>query len=99
MNRPDLTGLRDMIFSLLDTDTLVVIQTRAGAASPVALGIDESRFAEVAGTLAGDDTIFVAPSKGTSPLKLKRMLEGAYGLSTRPTHATPSKQTKSKSRD
>ncbi len=76
----DLSSFREMIVSILEADSLIVIRTRTGTASHVALGIDESHFPEVAGTIAGDDTIFVAPSKGISPLKLKRTLELSYGL-------------------
>jgi transcriptional regulator of arginine metabolism len=98
-SRPDFSSLRDMIFALIETDTLVVIQTRTGTASPVALGIDESRFEEVAGTLAGDDTIFVAPAKGISPSRLKKLLEAAYGFTTRAAASAPRKSTKTKSQN
>lgn len=39
---------------------LVVVRTSAGTASTVAVAIDDQRFAGVAGTIAGDDTVFVA---------------------------------------
>jgi transcriptional regulator of arginine metabolism len=87
-----------MIFAIIDTDSMVVIQTRAGAASAVALGMDESRFAEVAGTLAGDDTIFVAPSKGTTPSKLRKLLESVYGITPRQGGTTPKKQSSPKTK-
>lgn len=38
---------------------LVLVKTLAGRANAVAAAIDESRMAEVAGTVAGDDTILV----------------------------------------
>lgn len=46
----------------LDTagDNLIVIKTEPGEAAPVALAIDHAQFAEVVGTVAGDDTLFVA---------------------------------------
>ena len=40
--------------------TLTVIRTTSGAAQSVALAIDKARWTEVVGTLAGDDTIFIA---------------------------------------
>jgi transcriptional regulator of arginine metabolism len=40
--------------------TLTVIRTTTGAAQSVALAIDKARWSEVVGTLAGDDTIFIA---------------------------------------
>ena len=39
---------------------LVVIRTDAGSASPVAEAIDHLAWSEVVGTLAGDNTVFVA---------------------------------------
>jgi hypothetical protein len=32
------------------------------------------------GTIAGDDTIFIAPRKGVSAAKLKRILDSAFGV-------------------
>ncbi len=63
-----------MVTSVVDTDALVVVQTLPGAASAVALAIDRARLAESAGTIAGDDTIFLAPSRGTSPARVARKL-------------------------
>ncbi len=40
-------------------DKLVLIRTGPGQAQPLALAIDRADFAEVAGTIAGDDTILV----------------------------------------
>jgi transcriptional regulator of arginine metabolism len=43
---------------------LVVIRTKAGAASIVAADLDRRTMPEIVGTLAGDDTIFIAvPSR------------------------------------
>jgi transcriptional regulator of arginine metabolism len=39
---------------------LVVLKTSPGSAHLVALAIDQARLPTVAGTVAGDDTIFVA---------------------------------------
>jgi transcriptional regulator of arginine metabolism len=39
---------------------LIVVRTKTGAASAVAVEIDRQRSAGVAGTIAGDDTILVA---------------------------------------
>lgn len=40
--------------------SLIVIRTATGAAQRVALFIDRSDWAEVVGTISGDDTVFVA---------------------------------------
>ena len=38
---------------------LLVVKTTVGSAQPVAAAIDASRWPEVVGTLAGDDTVLV----------------------------------------
>src|SRR5215831_820188 len=40
--------------------SLTVLRTTIGAAQSVAVAIDKAEWAEVAGTLSGDDTIFIA---------------------------------------
>ena len=39
---------------------LIVIRTTTGSASSVAAAIDQRQWAEIVGTISGDDTIFVA---------------------------------------
>src|SRR5215208_1989845 len=41
-------------------DNLIVIKTDIGQASPAALAIDRAKIDEIVGTVAGDDTIFIA---------------------------------------
>ena len=41
-------------------DALIVLRTPAGEANHVAVGLDRLAWPEVVGTIAGDDTIFVA---------------------------------------
>ena len=55
-------------------DCMLVARCEPGLASAVAVEIDRGRFSEVAGTIAGEDTIFVALSKpnlrGTATRKI-----------------------------
>lgn len=53
---------------------LVVIRTPPGAANALAEAMDRAALAEVAGTIAGDDTILVVPPKGTSARAVERAL-------------------------
>ncbi|HVT03087.1 MAG TPA: ArgR family transcriptional regulator [Thermoanaerobaculia bacterium] len=53
-------AIREFVLEMQKAGTLVVIRTTVAAAQPVARAIDESGLAEVAGTIGGDDTIFVA---------------------------------------
>ena len=41
-------------------DNLIVVRCSSGLASAAAVNIDAQKFAEIVGTIAGDDTIFVA---------------------------------------
>lgn len=41
-------------------DHLIVVKTPPGQASMLALEVDRARFPEVVGTVAGDDTFFIA---------------------------------------
>jgi len=50
-------------------DNLIVLQTEAGQAPIVALMIDRAKLKEVVGTIAGDDTIFVAVKDGQHQTK------------------------------
>ena len=58
------TKTRPDVFGLLSVETagdcLVVAKCQAGLASAVAVRIDASQITEIVGTIAGDDTIFIA---------------------------------------
>ncbi len=41
-------------------ENLVVLKTGSGNANSLAVALDSEDWAEVAGTIAGDDTIFIA---------------------------------------
>ena len=62
----------------LDTagENLVVARTEAGRASAVAVDIDGAAIEEIVGTLAGEDTIFVAvPDSKSQRTAMKRIWE------------------------
>jgi transcriptional regulator of arginine metabolism len=64
-----------LVTRVRDNASLVVVNARAGAASAVALALDTARLPEVLGSIAGDDTVFVAPAQGTSAARLRQRLE------------------------
>ena len=57
---------------------MIVVRTPPGSAHLVALAIDQAKFPEVVGTIAGDDAIFVAIRSNLPPeplaLRLREML-------------------------
>jgi transcriptional regulator of arginine metabolism len=52
----------------------LVIRTPPGAAAALAEGIDRVGLADVAGTIAGDNTILVLGREGVAPQRLERSL-------------------------
>ena len=55
--------MRRLVDGVDHSDTLVVVRTKASAASTVARALDEAHLDDVLGTIAGDDTVFVAPAR------------------------------------
>jgi transcriptional regulator of arginine metabolism len=57
-------------------DCLVVAKCEPGLASAVAVEIDRAGIAEIVGTLAGEDTIFIAvPERKAQRAAIKKVLE------------------------
>lgn len=54
--------LGEWVVSIESAGSLVVMRTPPGSANLVASAMDAAALPEIAGTIAGDDTIFVAPS-------------------------------------
>ncbi|WPB81897.1 arginine repressor [Archangium violaceum] len=79
-----LRELAEMVLSVDDNEMLVVVRTRPGSAPVVASAIDQARLPENLGTIAGDDTIFVAPARGKSTRVLNRKLKSLFGKEETP---------------
>jgi transcriptional regulator of arginine metabolism len=73
--------VRRLVESVQTNGALVVVRTKASAASTVARALDEAQVKGVLGTLAGDDTIFVAPSSARGGQALARALRSLLGKS------------------
>jgi len=69
-------ALNPLVRGIRDNGALVVVHTTPGAAQAVALALDQARLPEVLGTIAGDDTVFVAPRQAASASRLTRVLQG-----------------------
>jgi transcriptional regulator of arginine metabolism len=76
LNRLDAlaAALRRWAVALIPSGNLVVIQTPPGCANALAQVLDDARLADVAGTVAGDDTIFVAAREGSAGHELEEQL-------------------------
>ena len=64
--------LREGYVSMVQAENIVVMKTVSGMAMAVALAIDAMKMPEVAGCVAGDDTIFIAVK---STLETKSVME------------------------
>lgn len=63
------------VISIISTGNLVIIRTISGTAGAAAEAIDNLRWEEIAGTLAGDNTIFIAVKDGEDANELIRRFQ------------------------
>ena len=68
--------LRDMPVEIRDAGTMLVLRTLPGSAHPLAAALDRARWPEVVGSIAGDDTVFVAFADRGTLGRVRRRLEG-----------------------
>jgi transcriptional regulator of arginine metabolism len=67
-------ALRRWATSIAAANDLVVIRTQRGYATPLADALDDAALDDVAGTVAGENTIFVAPRDGMTGRELEEQL-------------------------
>ncbi len=68
-------SLGDLVRSISHNGSLIVVRSGPGSASLIGSHIDSLRSAEVLGTIAGDDTVFVAPVSTKRIAALVRLIE------------------------
>ncbi len=56
-------SLKQLILNITHNESMIIIQTAPGCAQLVARFLDQTKDVGILGTVAGDDTIFVAPEK------------------------------------
>jgi len=75
--RDALTGtLRQFVTDVLTSGNLVVLRTPPACAHPVASAIDLASLPTVIATVAGDDTVLVVATEGTTGSALAELLRG-----------------------
>lgn len=72
--------LSDWVVSVVAAPPLVVLKTPPGSAHVVASALDRSQRTDVAGTVAGDDTLFIAVSEVIPATALADELRELAGL-------------------
>ena len=67
--------LAEWVDTIVPAGNLLVLKTPPGSANLVANALDSAGLEEVAGTIAGDDTIFLALADGVNPHSVAAMLQ------------------------
>ncbi len=67
--------LREMPVEIREAGTMLVLRTLPGSAHPLAAALDRARWSEVVGSIAGDDTVFVAFADKGNLARVRRRLE------------------------
>jgi transcriptional regulator of arginine metabolism len=60
--------------------SITVVKTTIGSAGSVAAAIDKAGWTEVAGTVSGDDTIFIATADSRAQARVLDQLRDAFGV-------------------
>jgi transcriptional regulator of arginine metabolism len=67
-------GLKNHIVNIKNNESMIIIHTTIGSASLLAKHLDQIAIKEIIGTIAGDDTIFVAPASTSKiPTVIKKI--------------------------
>ena len=64
------------VLDVIPSGNLVILRTPPGAANLVASALDGAGLAEIAGTVAGDDTVLVVATPGSSGKRIAGVLIG-----------------------
>lgn len=68
-------AVQEFLLDIHPAQNLLVLKTPPGGAQPLALAIDTERWKEVAGTIAGDDTVLVIASTSRTRATVQKKLE------------------------
>lgn len=66
----------EWVHSVEPAGGIIVLKTPPGSAHLVGLALDQAKLEEIAGTIAGDDTLFVAVSDGVDQAEVVEQLRG-----------------------
>ncbi|OGT34807.1 MAG: arginine repressor [Gammaproteobacteria bacterium RIFCSPHIGHO2_12_FULL_37_14] len=70
--------LKQLVLNITHNETLIIIQTSPGSAQLVARLLDQKNVSGMLGTIAGDDTIFIAPEKTKQINKLYQAIREIF---------------------
>lgn len=67
--------LHDLPAEIRESGLILVVRTLPGSAHAIAAALDRARWPEVAGSVAGDDTVFIALTDRPALKRVRRRLE------------------------
>jgi transcriptional regulator of arginine metabolism len=71
---PLVRALREFLVDIRPAENLLVLKTPPSGAQPLAAAVDAAKFSEIAGTIAGDDTVLIiTPNKKTRDSLQKKL--------------------------
>jgi len=80
---PIASSIKDLVLAVRSNGVMIVVRTTPGSASLVARHLDTRESNDILGTLAGDDTVFVAPASvkniDLTLLKIQESILSEYG--------------------
>jgi transcriptional regulator of arginine metabolism len=68
-------ALREFLLDIRPAQNMLVLKTPPGGAQPLAAAVDSERWKEIAGTLAGDDTILIITPSRTARAAIQKRME------------------------
>jgi transcriptional regulator of arginine metabolism len=68
-------ALSEFLSDIRPAGNLLVLKTPPGGAQPLAAAVDSERFPEVAGTIAGDDTVLIIASTPRQRAAVQKRIE------------------------
>jgi transcriptional regulator of arginine metabolism len=68
-------ALAEFLLDIRPAENLLVLKTPPGGAQPLAAAVDGAKFSEVAGTIAGDDTVLIITSSKKTRESLQKKIE------------------------
>lgn len=72
-------ALSEFLLDIRPAENLLVLKTPPSGAQPLAAAVDASKFPEIAGTIAGDDTVLIITPNRKSRESLQRKMEALLG--------------------
>jgi transcriptional regulator of arginine metabolism len=72
-------ALKEFLLDVRPAQNMLVLKTPPGGAQPIAAALDAERWKEVAGTLAGDDTVLIIASSRTARVAVQKRIEEMLG--------------------